>query len=355
MIAATKGHVCILDECDKASPQVVASLKGLVGGFMRLPDGRTLVSKENLHLAAADDRCVVLHPKFRLVMLANPGVAPFLGSNVLETLGSLTNCILMESPSLESMKTILRPYAKSAAALGAVDSVAAAFGELCRLNLSGELQYAYGLREAISVVKDLNDSSSSVESAIANVFDYELQPEARRIVAEVLKRHRLLVEGSASSFQAGPGRQRERLQIDGAVPREAAQNDAKHGKASDGKEHVGGKYEDICFFSSSLNYKKKKKKHLGRRHGRQLDCRTRRTTRAVSSRSGQVRCAPGTRKKLAKKKSLLTFIHKQVREEDKIWTDKAAEARARQVCAKRLKSISCLIAARWRAMGWSGG
>jgi hypothetical protein len=81
---------------------------------MRLPDGRTLVSEANRGLIDKDDQSViVVHPEFRLVMLANPGVAPFLGSNVLDTLGSLTNAILMESPSLQSMQTILKKYAKS--------------------------------------------------------------------------------------------------------------------------------------------------------------------------------------------------------------------------------------------------
>ena len=303
LIAAVKGHVCVLDECDKASPQVVASLKGLVGGLMRLPDGRTLVSAENKGLVAAqenDEKILVVHPDFRLIMLANPGVAPFLGSNVLETLGSLTNCILMESPSILSMQTILKQYAKRKIASDAVERVAAAFADLTALNLAGDLSYAYGLREAISVVKDLNETEN-LDSALANVFDYELQPEARRRIADVLHTHKLKVQ---DSFTSGPGKQLERAQIGDAVPRESEQ-DPKHGKKSDGKEHVGGNtWEGGTGGSSTAG--------LGGRHGPyRLD--------------------------------LGKFDVHQVRDEDKVWTDPAAEARARQMAKdglqRRLKEI----------------
>jgi hypothetical protein len=125
-------------------------------------------------------------------MLANPGVAPFFGQNVLETLGSLTNCILMETPSITSMIQILNRHAKNEVlsvvdlllflillkgASKAAPLIARAFTELFQLNLAGELQYAYGLREAISVVKDLNENSN-IDAAVANVFDYELHPES---------------------------------------------------------------------------------------------------------------------------------------------------------------------------------
>lgn len=120
-------------------------------------------------------------------------------------------------------------------ALDSVDKIAFAFADLFELNLAGELSFAYGLREAISVVKDLNETDN-LDSALSNVFDYELMPEARRRIFEVLHARKLTVQ---EAFQHGPGRQVERSQVSDAVPRESEQ-DPKHGRKSDGKEHVGG-------------------------------------------------------------------------------------------------------------------
>ena len=88
-------------------------------------------------------------------MLANPGVAPFLGENVLKSMGQLCNAICVEPPDVDSMAVILKAYNSSSAIdEETIEKIARSFHDLLGLNLAGKLQYSYGLREAISVVKD---------------------------------------------------------------------------------------------------------------------------------------------------------------------------------------------------------
>ncbi len=302
LVAIRKGQVCVLDEVDKAAPQVVASLRGLLSGLIRLPDGRCVVREQLRHLVPEGNEVIAVHPDFRLIMLANPGVAPFLGSNVLDSLGSLCNALVMDPPSVDSMIAILTGYNQSSPA-ETIEKLSRAFAELFRLNLDGELSYAFGLREAISVVKDLNVNGDLI-SSLSNVFDHEVDLHSRRKILQVLSSNGLKID--LETFTAGPGMHMEnvRLQISGAVPRESEQS-PKHGKASDGKQHVGGNtWEGGTGGSSTAG--------LGGRHGPyRLD--------------------------------LGKFDVHQVADEDKVWTDPEAEKRARQMAKealeKRLKEI----------------
>jgi von Willebrand factor A domain-containing protein 8 len=67
--AIERGRICVVDEADKAPEHVVAVFKSLAGqGEMSLPDGRRVVP---VYEREGD---VVVHPRFRLVLLANrPG------------------------------------------------------------------------------------------------------------------------------------------------------------------------------------------------------------------------------------------------------------------------------------------
>lgn len=83
--AVKNGYVLVIDEADKAPAHVTCVLKNLVEtGNMRLADGRQIISNANI---VNDDSMIVLHPDFRMIVLANRPGFPFLGNNLFSTLG----------------------------------------------------------------------------------------------------------------------------------------------------------------------------------------------------------------------------------------------------------------------------
>lgn len=83
--AVKEGYVLVIDEADKAPAHVTCVLKNLVEtGNMRLADGRQIISNAN---NINDDTMIVLHPDFRMIVLANRPGFPFLGNNLFSTLG----------------------------------------------------------------------------------------------------------------------------------------------------------------------------------------------------------------------------------------------------------------------------
>lgn len=68
------GTILVVDEADKAPTYVTAVLKSLVeDGQMVLGDGRRIISKESD--IQDNDRYILVHPNFRMLVLANrPGI-----------------------------------------------------------------------------------------------------------------------------------------------------------------------------------------------------------------------------------------------------------------------------------------
>lgn len=87
LVKAVKlGHILVVDEADKAPTNVTCILKTLVeNGEMILADGRRIVADA----ASVDGRenAIVVHPDFRMVVLANRPGFPFLGNDFFGTLG----------------------------------------------------------------------------------------------------------------------------------------------------------------------------------------------------------------------------------------------------------------------------
>lgn len=84
--AVKAGYVLVIDEADKAPAHVTCVLKNLVEtGSMRLSDGRQIVSSPNI---PQDGSVIILHPDFRMIVLANRPGFPFLGNNLFSTLGN---------------------------------------------------------------------------------------------------------------------------------------------------------------------------------------------------------------------------------------------------------------------------
>lgn len=66
----------MVDETDKAAPHVVAGLASLAArGEMTLPDGRKIVPSPT-----GNTGDIAVHPRFRMILLANRPGYPFLGN-----------------------------------------------------------------------------------------------------------------------------------------------------------------------------------------------------------------------------------------------------------------------------------
>ncbi|CAN7939417.1 unnamed protein product, partial [Ixodes hexagonus] len=83
--AVQNGHILVVDEADKAPTHVTCILKALVeSGEMLLADGRRIVHYADR--AKAKSNSVVMHPNFRMIVLANRPGFPFLGNDFFGSL-----------------------------------------------------------------------------------------------------------------------------------------------------------------------------------------------------------------------------------------------------------------------------
>lgn len=236
--AIRKGHVCVLDEVDKAPPVVLSTIRMLAGGLLRLPDQRVVVSKEmERFIESSGENVIQIHPNFRLVLLANPGVFPFLGNNVLDSLAEMCPVVL-DPPSAADMASVLKSYGPNVQPETIVQ-LSKSFAALFSAHLNTDISFPYGLREAISVVKDLN-TKASLDAALANVFDYETEPKIRGKIADIFAKNGLNME---QVFVSAPGyaveQSKKRLEHN-YMPQRPSDENPKPGKDPDGKPHVGG-------------------------------------------------------------------------------------------------------------------
>jgi hypothetical protein len=102
------GRVIVIDEVDKASPQVVAVLASLAArGEMTLSDGR----KIRPSTIAGEPNDIIMHPSTRLILLANRPGFPFLGNAFLRVLGDAFSTHAVCNPDSQSEENVLSQLA----------------------------------------------------------------------------------------------------------------------------------------------------------------------------------------------------------------------------------------------------
>lgn len=83
--AVREGYTLVVDEADKAPLEVVCVLKGLVEDKeMTLSDGRKIMGRVGPNPGQG---VIPIHPKFRIVVLANRPGYPFLGNDFFAEIG----------------------------------------------------------------------------------------------------------------------------------------------------------------------------------------------------------------------------------------------------------------------------
>ncbi|XP_038166653.1 von Willebrand factor A domain-containing protein 8 isoform X2 [Arvicola amphibius] len=187
--AVKMGHILVVDEADKAPTNVTCILKTLVeNGEMILADGRRIVA----HAANVDGRenVIVIHPDFRMVVLANRPGFPFLGNDFFGTLGDIFSCHAIDNPKPHSELEMLKQYGPNVPE-PILQKLVAAFGELRSLADQGIINYPYSTREVVNIVKHLQKfPNEGLSSVVRNVFDFDsYNSDMREILTNTMHKY----------------------------------------------------------------------------------------------------------------------------------------------------------------------
>ncbi|KAF9485607.1 hypothetical protein BDN70DRAFT_847463 [Pholiota conissans] len=227
------GRVIIIDEADKAPEHVVAIFRSLAGqGEMSLTDGR------RVRPSLEREGDIVVHPNFRLILLANRPGYPFLGNHFLQVLGENFSAHSVSNPDQESERNLIGQLAPELDK-DLVLRLVGAFNDLRKGYEHGILNYPYSLRELINLVRHMKAyPSDSLGDALRNVFDFDIyKPETIDKLSEILIHHGLQVP--ALGIEAAREAAKKKVQDVHFEPKETNLDQPKEGQHDD-KEHHGG-------------------------------------------------------------------------------------------------------------------
>uniref|UniRef100_A0A8B9E5X6 von Willebrand factor A domain-containing protein 8 n=1 Tax=Anser cygnoides TaxID=8845 RepID=A0A8B9E5X6_ANSCY len=202
LVKAVKfGHILVIDEADKAPTNVTCILKTLVeSGEMVLSDGRRIVANR-AHVEGREN-VIVIHPDFRMIVLANRPGFPFLGNDFFGTLGDIFSCHAVDNPKPQSELAMLRQYGPDVPE-PILQKLVAAFGELRSLADQGIINYPYSTREVVNIVKHLQKfPNEGLANVVRNVFDFDsYNNEMREILISTLHKYGIPIGAKPTNVQ----------------------------------------------------------------------------------------------------------------------------------------------------------
>uniref|UniRef100_A0A5F9D324 von Willebrand factor A domain-containing protein 8 n=1 Tax=Oryctolagus cuniculus TaxID=9986 RepID=A0A5F9D324_RABIT len=199
--AVKMGHILVVDEADKAPTNVTCILKTLVeNGEMILADGRRIVA--NSANVNGRENVVVIHPDFRMIVLANRPGFPFLGNDFFGTLGDIFSCHAIDNPKPHSELEMLKQYGPNVPE-PILRKLVAAFGELRSLADQGIINYPYSTREVVNIVKHLEKfPTEGLSSVVRNVFDFDsYNNDMREVLIKTLHKYGIPIGAKPTSVQ----------------------------------------------------------------------------------------------------------------------------------------------------------
>ncbi|KAL8292641.1 hypothetical protein RQP46_001253 [Phenoliferia psychrophenolica] len=236
--AVKHGRVIVIDETDKAAAHVVAGLASLASrGEMTLPDGRKIRPPGKF----GNPTDIVVHPQFRMILLANRPGFPFLGNPFLRVLGDNFSCYAVCNPDAESEERVLSQLAPELDR-ELLRSLVRAFGDLRAAFEAGTLPYPFSLRELLALVRHMKRfPEDPLEQVLRNVFDFDInRPETIDALYDILRKHKLSVARiGIDAARIGSEETKKPVVID-FKPKDTSLSEPKFGKAPDGKPHTGG-------------------------------------------------------------------------------------------------------------------
>ncbi|KAF8150343.1 AAA domain-containing protein [Pholiota molesta] len=206
------GRVIIIDEADKAPEHVVAIFRSLAGqGEMSLTDGR------RVRPSSEREGDIVVHPNFRLILLANRPGYPFLGNHFLQVLGEHFSAHSVSNPDQESERNLIGQLAPD------LDKDLKGYE-------NGILNYPYSLRG--------KHTPLILSAMLEKYFDFDIyKPETIDKLSEILIHHGL--EVPSLGLEAAREAAKKKVQDVHFEPKQTDLDQPKEGKHDD-KEHHGG-------------------------------------------------------------------------------------------------------------------
>uniref|UniRef100_A0A3Q1FF48 von Willebrand factor A domain-containing protein 8 n=1 Tax=Acanthochromis polyacanthus TaxID=80966 RepID=A0A3Q1FF48_9TELE len=195
--AVKHGHILVIDEADKAPTNVTCILKTLVeSGEMILADGRRIIS------AKGRPNTIIMHPDFRMLVLANRPGFPFLGNDFFGALGDIFSCHAVDNPKPEAELEMLKQYGPDVPD-STLQKLVAAFGELRSMADQGTITYPYSTREVVNIVKHLQKfPNEGLANVVRNVFDFDsYNKDMREVLIEALHKHGIPIGAKPSSVK----------------------------------------------------------------------------------------------------------------------------------------------------------
>uniref|UniRef100_A0A3Q3VYX4 von Willebrand factor A domain-containing protein 8 n=1 Tax=Mola mola TaxID=94237 RepID=A0A3Q3VYX4_MOLML len=195
--AAKMGHILVIDEADKAPTNVTCILKTLVeNGEMILADGRRIISAEGR------PNTILMHPDFRMLVLANRPGFPFLGNDFFGALGDIFSCHAVDNPNPQAELAMLKQYGPDVPD-ATLQKLVAAFGELRSMADQGTITYPYSTREVVNIVKHLQKfPDEGLANVVRNVFDFDsYNKDMREVLIEALHKHGIPIGAKPSSVK----------------------------------------------------------------------------------------------------------------------------------------------------------
>lgn len=193
LIAAKTGRVLVIDEADKAPLEILCLLKMLAeDGELILHDGRRLLSQQRIEQeypnSSQGQDIIPIDSNFRLIVLANRPGYPFHGNNLFRECGDIFSVQVIENLDLSSEISLLNAYGPDVST-DIIRRIALAFKDLRQMYENHELSYPYSAREAVSVIKHIqNFPEDGVAAAVENILSFEgYNPRSRKTIALVFQ------------------------------------------------------------------------------------------------------------------------------------------------------------------------
>ena len=201
--AVRNGYVLVVDEADKAPVEVVTILKSLIeDAEMVLSDGKKIVPPGSpevalaatTHPLVANPDVIEMHPRFRMIVLANRPGYPFLGNDFFREIGDVLSCHIIDNPDKESELQLLRSYGPDVPD-AVLEKLADAFDELRRSNEEGLLAYPYSTRELVAIVKHLQAwPDDGLLYTLDNVLSFDkFDDELMQSLDEIFQSHDITI------------------------------------------------------------------------------------------------------------------------------------------------------------------
>ncbi|GAA5899817.1 uncharacterized protein JCM6883_005995 [Sporobolomyces salmoneus] len=246
--AIRKGRIIVIDEADKAPPNVVAALASLASrGELSLPSGLSVRPSSTANGFKSGD--LVLHPNFRLILLANRAGYPFLGNSFLQSLGDNFSTYAVPNPDRDSELAVLSSLAPELP-IETLKSLTQAFQDLRIAFEKGTISYPFSLRELLALVRHMKRFPDPLEDTLRNVFDFDVHsPSTLDALHDVLRKYKLGVDkvGIDAVRGTGGGEKHGEVETSKKKPEvvefeptgDTSLSEPKFGKIDD-EEHTGG-------------------------------------------------------------------------------------------------------------------